>query len=104
MFLDWDSVEAHQNFIKSEKFPSFLSSVQKYITGNPVIYHVLSHPFPPDKLFDFPFVQIVTAKNINFAPTLLDTAQSIFMGTKYEELDVQVILLGWESTEVRLEV
>lgn len=106
--LDWDSVEAHENFAKSEKFPPFLASVKSYLAENPIIYHALLRPFPPVKLFESPFIEIRSFKSqdvvqqARMATAVSNPLGSLchFLGIKHEDPDAQIALIGWQSKHV----
>jgi heme-degrading monooxygenase HmoA len=50
LFIDWESLSAHQAFTKTEAYGPFLEEVGKLVRSAPTVYHVPFVPFPPTVL------------------------------------------------------
>ncbi|KAK6067995.1 protein phosphatase 2C [Seiridium cupressi] len=49
-FIDWEDLSAHEAFMRSDAYGSFLEDVGQLIKTTPAIYHVPLVPFPPTVL------------------------------------------------------
>jgi len=47
MFIDWDSLAAHETFMKSESYGPMIQEAMAATAAPPVIYHVALSPWPP---------------------------------------------------------
>jgi len=62
-FVDWDSVDDHKKFMKSEEYKSFFDQFSTLMDGSPTLYHAHFTPHPPNSLKDTvaPVTEFITA-------------------------------------------
>lgn len=47
LFVDWDSYDAHQTFVKSREYPPFMKSLGSLMDSGAQMHHVSFDPHPP---------------------------------------------------------
>ncbi|KAI0836225.1 hypothetical protein F5Y06DRAFT_112359 [Hypoxylon sp. FL0890] len=125
LFIDWDSLEAHQAFRATEAYPKFMSEVAPYVAAPSKVVHFELTPFPPTVLDKSPVTEIFQmyfepdadeAKNLAAAKKVAgDITAGGFAGAtglsavgwtiekdidyKGEKARVLTALIGWESVE-----
>ena len=116
---DWDSVEAHVDFMNSPSFPTFFDKFQAACTSPITWFHTHIKPFPPSELFQADVIELaVLAKKPTVPQDQFEQASSAFFkriqnapgyrchfqGIKHEDGtgNVQVNFVGWDSMEVRV--
>ena len=115
-YTDWDSVEAHMEFSKAPQYPSFVNGVMEYAASAPSIFHAYLKPFPPSEVLKAHTIEIISL-DLKNSTQGSEAALQIekFIGKvskepgyrahsqarKHEDESVHVILVGWDSPEVR---
>lgn len=80
-FVDWDSVQAHKDFIANPIYESFSKSFSKLIEGNSLIYHLLFSPNPPSSALNPASSVVAEHLTFYFSSTLSDSGMSSWEDT-----------------------
>ncbi|MCJ1266080.1 hypothetical protein MMC22_005962 [Lobaria immixta] len=78
---DWDSVQAHKDFIANPVYESFSESFSKPIEGNSLIYHLLFSPNPPSSALNPASSLVAEHLTFYFSSTLPDSGMSSWEDT-----------------------
>lgn len=100
-------------------YSTFVGAVKAYCSAPIVLYHCHLQPFPPTKLFEAEVIELAAiAKKpdvshdqfVAACGKTLDPARqapgfhSVFHGIKHEDTDVYILLFGWDSMEVSVDL
>lgn len=114
-YADWDSIKAHENFMKLSTYTSFIAKINTVCTAPITIFHTHLQPFPPSEIFQADVVELaVLAKKPDVRPDQFEKASDAFFervqkapgyrchfrGIKYEDHNIHINLIGWDSMEV----
>ncbi|MCJ1463813.1 hypothetical protein MMC07_002422 [Pseudocyphellaria aurata] len=83
-FVDWDSLQAHKDFIASPVYESFSKSFSILIDGNVLIYHTSFSPTPPSSA-------LITASS------LVAEHLTFYFPSTFSNLDIS----SWDDTFAR---
>ncbi|KAL6714538.1 hypothetical protein ACLMJK_007963 [Lecanora helva] len=89
LLVDWDSVEAHQNFIKSPIYGPFGKNVMSILDGSLTMLHAHFDPHPPS----------AAASSTNSGVTEILTAYLTSQDTQFEENAKKLIGILKEQAE-----
>ncbi|KAF8578374.1 hypothetical protein K439DRAFT_1638913 [Ramaria rubella] len=114
--LNWDTVKAHEDFIKAPIYPTFVATINAFCVAPIYLYHTHVQPFPPVNLFDAGIIEIasivkkpsvshedfaaVNKKHLDLLPTT-SGYHCHFSGIMHEDSDVFILLIGWDGVESR---
>ena len=75
MFLvDWDTLEAHKNFMASQSYTPFMKDFGSILDGPALLYHASLSPLPPEQATSAPVTQYLTM----YLPTSLPPSRKEF--------------------------
>ncbi|KAF8521756.1 hypothetical protein BU17DRAFT_87656 [Hysterangium stoloniferum] len=113
--LNWDSVEAHEEYTTSPLYPAFIDTVKVYCIGFSY-FHTYLKPYPITLVFEAAVIKIsqlaaqtgtaedgsplsVEVTKLVHAITKAPGYHSYFRGLKYEDKSICILLEGWDSIE-----
>ena len=79
--LDWDSVQAHQDFNANPLYESFSKSFAKLVGGNVLVYHLPFFPSPPSSGLNPASSLVAEHLTFFFSSTLSDFGMSSWEDT-----------------------
>jgi len=132
LFIDWDSIDAHKNFIASPQYTPFFAAIGSMLGGSPHLCHVHFDQSPSPALsggspIKTEFITVLFPKDyssadqekyhsdiLEFRDKVAETAEGFlgaYGGWAEEELDdpkdsekskAYVMLIGWTSVEAHM--
>ena len=131
LFVDWDSYEAHQNFVNSSTYGPFVKHLMTIVDGDIDMRHANFHPHPPSNAVgstSAPVTEVLTAylseKNEDYAAnsrkfgemikTKADSCKGVSSGWIVEKVthsslgdgekgNAYINVIGWESKEKHMQ-
>jgi len=120
LFIDWDSIDSHKQFMASPVYGAFMKTIGTILTKTPSLYHFAPKPSPPTILSTAPIIEIATffqtedtfLSNVEKFVTTASPHMEGYLGHAYgpviEEIEKEegagkgkavVLCIGWESRE-----